>query len=103
MLGDIVLVIDVFNDYEYDVNMFYVIFVVSEKLVCVIFRNCNNILFVICLFDLVLGGEGIFFKKFLVIFGGCFIVLLFRFGWENFEILIDVSKMGLISDIVVVL
>jgi hypothetical protein len=46
-------------------------------------------------------GEGSFLKAPSVIFGGCPIVSPLRFGRENLEVMMDATRLGLVSDIAV--
>lgn len=101
MTGDTVLATDVPDDFEHDMNMVYALLAGSEKPACLSFRSREHIAPAMRLFDLASGGEGAFLKKPSVIFGGCPVVSPLRFGRENLEVLIETSKMGLVSDIAV--
>jgi trimethylamine--corrinoid protein Co-methyltransferase len=65
------------------------------------FNSVENIAPVIELFDRVLGGEGRFKARPFVSFGGCPIVSPLRFGKENLDVLVESSRLGLVSDIAI--
>jgi trimethylamine--corrinoid protein Co-methyltransferase len=65
------------------------------------FRSRQHIKSGIEIFDLTLGGEGRFVKKPFCIFGGCPIVSPLKFGRDNLEVLMEASRLGLVSDIAV--
>lgn len=101
MLGDTVLATDIEDDFEHDMTMVYALLSASEKPTCMSFRTREHIQPAIEMFDMASGGEGSFLKKPSVIFGGCPIVSPLRFGKENLEILMDATRLGLVSDIAV--
>ncbi len=101
MCGDTVIGTDVPDDYEHDMTMVYALLAGTEKPLCLSFRNRQHITPAIELFDLASGGEGSFCKAPSVIFGGCPIVSPLRFGRENLEVMIDTTRLGLVSDIAV--
>ena len=101
MSGDTVIGTDVPDDYEHDMTMVYALMAATEKPLCLSFRKRENISPALQIFDLASGGEGTFLKKPSVIFGGCPIVSPLRFGKENLEVMIDATRLGLISDIAV--
>ena len=82
-------------------NIAYALTAGTEKPLCMSFRSRDFIAPAIEMFDMVLGGEGRFMKKPFCIFGGCPIVSPLKFGRENLELMIDASKLGLVSDIAV--
>jgi len=101
MCGDTVIGTDVPDDYEHDMTMVYALLAGTEKPLCLSFRHRQHITSAIELFDLASGGEGSFLKAPSVIFGGCPIVSPLRFGRENLEVMIDATRLGLVSDIAV--
>jgi len=101
MCGDTVIATDLTDDFEHDMNIAYALTAGTEKPLCMSFRSRDFIAPAIEMFDMVLGGEGRFMKKPFCIFGGCPIVSPLKFGRENLEVLIDASKLGLVSDIAV--
>lgn len=101
MIGDTVLATDVPEDFEHDMSMLYAMLAGSEKPACLCLRNRSHIKPAIELFDAASGGEGSFMKAPSVIIGGCPVVSPLRFGKENLELLIDISRLGLVSDIAV--
>ncbi len=101
MCGDTVIATDLIDDFEHDMNVAYALTAGTEKPLNMSFRSRDFIAPAIEMFDLVLGGEGRFMKKPFCIFGGCPIVSPLKFGRENLEVLIDASRLGLVSDIAV--
>ncbi len=101
MCGDTVIATDLIDDLEHDMNMVYAMIAGTEKPMCMSFRSRDFIAPAIEMCDRVLGGEGKFLEKPFLIFGGCPIVSPLKFGQENLEILIDASRLGLVSDIAV--
>ena len=101
MVGDTVVATDLVDDFEHDMNVAYALMAGTQKPLCMSFRNAKFIRPAIEMFDLVLGGEGRFLKKPFCIFGGCPIVSPLKFGRENLEVLIETSRLGLVSDIAV--
>ncbi|MCP4492327.1 MAG: trimethylamine methyltransferase [Gammaproteobacteria bacterium] len=101
MCGDTVIATDITDDFEHDINIAYALAAGTEKPLCLSFRSREFIKPTIEMFDMILGGEGRFIKKPFAIFGGCPIVSPLKFGRENLEVLIDASKLGLVSDIAV--
>ena len=101
MVGDTVVATDLTDDFEHDMNIAYALTAGTEKPLCMSFRNRDFIRPAIEMFDLILGGEGKFIKKPFCIFGGCPIVSPLKFGPENLGVLIETSRMGLVSDIAV--
>ena len=101
MCGDTVIATDLTDDFEHDMNIAYALTAGTEKPLCMSFRSRDFIAPAIEMFDMVLGGEGRFLKKPFCIFGGCPIVSPLKFGRENLEVLIDASRLGLVSDIAV--
>jgi len=101
MCGDTVIATDLTDDFEHDMNIAYALMAGTEKPLCMSFRSRDFIAPAIEMFDMVLGGEGRFMEKPFCIFGGCPIVSPLKFGRENLEVLIDASRLGLVSDIAV--
>ena len=101
MSGDTVIGTDVPDDYEHDMTMVYALMAATEKPLWLSFRKRENISPALQIFDLASGGEGAFLNKPSVIFGGCPIVSPLRFGKENLEVMIDATRLGLVSDIAV--
>ncbi len=101
MCGDTVIATDLVDDFEHDMNVAYALTAGTEKPLCMSFRSREFIAPAIEMFDMVLGGEGRFVEKPFAIFGGCPIVSPLKFGLENLEVLIDASRLGLVSDIAV--
>jgi len=101
MVGDTVVATDLVDDFEHDMNVAYALTNGTEKPLCMSFRNRDYIRPAIDMFDMILGGEGEFVKKPFCIFGGCPIVSPLKFGRENLEVLIETSRLGLVSDIAV--
>ena len=88
-------------DFEHDINVAYALMAGTEKPLCLSFRSRDFIAPAIEMFDLALGGEGRFVKQPFCIFGGCPIVSPLKFGQDNLEVLIETSRLGLVSDIAV--
>ncbi len=101
MCGDTVIATDLTDDFEHDINIAYALTAGTEKPLCLSFRSRDFIIPTIEMFDMILGGEGRFVEKPFAIFGGCPIVSPLKFGRENLEVLVDASKLGLVSDIAV--
>lgn len=101
MVGDTVVATDLVDDFEHDMNVAYALMAATQKPLCMSFRNAKFIHPAIEMFDMVLGGEGKFLNKPFCIFGGCPIVSPLKFGRENLEVLIEASRLGLVSDIAV--
>ncbi len=101
MCGDTVIATDLTDDFEHDMNVVYALAAGTEKPLNMSFRSRDFIAPAIEMFDMVLGGEGRFVEKPFAVFGGCPIVSPLKFGRENLEVLIDASKLGLVSDIAV--
>ena len=101
MSGDTVIGTDVPDDFEHDMTMVYALMAGTEKPLCLSFRKRENIPPALKIFDLASGGDGAFMKKPSVIFGGCPIVSPLRFGRENLEVMMDATRLGLVSDIAV--
>jgi trimethylamine--corrinoid protein Co-methyltransferase len=101
MIGDTVVPTDVPDDFEHDINIAYALTAATEKPLCMSFRSRQHIKSGIEIFDLTLGGEGRFVKKPFCIFGGCPIVSPLKFGRDNLEVLMEASRLGLVSDIAV--
>ncbi len=101
MCGDTVVATDLTDDFEHDMNVAYALIAGTEKPLCMSFHSRDFIAPAIDMFDMVLGGEGRFVEKPFCIFGGCPIVSPLKFGKENLEVLIDTSRLGLVSDIAV--
>ena len=99
MSGDTVIGTDVPDDYEHDMTMVYALMAATEKPLWLSFRKRENISPALQIFDLASGGEGAFLNKPSVIFGGYPIVSPLRFGKENLEVMIDATRLGLVSDI----
>ena len=101
LVGQTIVATDIEDDFEHDINIFYALMAATEKPLSMSFRRRAFIRPAIEMFDLVLGGEGRFVKQPFCVFGGCPIVSPLRFGEENLEVLIETSKLGLVSDIAV--
>ena len=101
MCGDTVIATDLTVDFEHDMNVAYALMAGTEKPLCMSFRSRDFIAPAIGMFDMALGGEGRFVQKPFCIFGGCPIVSPLKFGRENLEVLMEASRLGLVSDIAV--
>jgi len=101
MVGQPVIATDIEDLFEHDIGILYAQMCATEKPLSMSFANRTHIGPAIELFDLVLGGEGRFVERPFCIFGGCPIVSPLRFGEDNLDILIETSKLGLVSDIAV--
>lgn len=101
MAGVPVVATDVTDPLAHDLNCAYAVMSATEKPFCMSFTDRAHIAKGIEMFDMVLGEEGAFVKEPFCIFGGCPLVSPLRFGKENLEILIDTSRLGLVSDIAV--
>ena len=101
MAGVPVIATDVEDRLEHDLNCIYAVMSATEKPFCMSFSDRSHIAKGVELFDTLLGGEGRFIKEPFCIFGGCPIVSPLRFGEDNLEILIETSRLGLVSDIAV--
>ena len=101
LVGQTIVATDIGDPFEHDINLFYALIAGTEKPLSMSFQDRRFIKPGIELFDLVLGGEGRFLEKPFCVFGGCPIVSPLRFGKENLEIMIETSRLGLVSDIAV--
>ena len=101
MVGDTVVATDLSDDFEHDMNIAYALTAGTEKPLCMSFRKREFVRPAIDMFDMILGGQGKFIEKPFCIFGGCPIVSPLKFGPENLGVLIETSRMGLVSDIAV--
>lgn len=101
MCGDTVVATDLTEDFTHDINVAYALLAGTEKPFCMSFRNRDYIKPAIEMFDLVLGGDGRFLDKPFCVFGGCPIVSPLKFGRENLEVLIETSRLNLVSDIAI--
>ncbi len=99
--GQTVVPTDLADLYEHDLNVAYTLVVGTEKPCEMTFNNTKNIKPTLALFDMVLGGEGRFAKRPFVSFGGCPIVSPLRFARDSLDILVEISKLGLINDIAI--
>ena len=101
MGGGMHIATDLPDPFEHDINLAYTLVAASEKPFCMSFMRRETIASAIAMFDRVLGGEGRFVERPFCIFGGCPIVSPLRFGEDNLEVLIETSRLGLVSDIAV--
>jgi trimethylamine--corrinoid protein Co-methyltransferase len=101
MTGDTVLATDYPEDFVHDMNMLYAMLAGSEKPTCFCLRSKNFLEPAIKMLDIASGGEGAFLKEPSAMIGGCPIVSPLRFGKENLELLMETSRLGIISDIAV--
>ncbi len=101
LVGQPVIATDIEDLFEHDLGILYAQMSATEKPLSMSFADRSHIAPAIELFDLVLGGEGRFVERPFCVFGGCPIVSPLRFGEDNLDILIETSKLGLVSDIAV--
>ena len=101
MTGDTVLATDYPEDYVHDMNMLYALLAGSEKPTCFCLRSKDFLEPAINMLDIASGSEGAFVKEPTATIGGCPIVSPLRFGKENLELLMETSRLGIISDIAV--
>ena len=101
LVGQPVIATDVEDSFAHDISVLYAQISGTEKALSMSFADRSHIEPAIGFFDLVLGGEGRFLARPFVVFGGCPIVSPLRFGEENLGVLIETSKLGLVSDIAV--
>ena len=101
LVGQPVIATDIADPLEHDLGILYAQICGTEKPLSMSFADRSHIAPAIDLFDMVLGGEGRFFERPFCVFGGCPIVSPLRFGEDNLSILIETSKLGLVSDIAV--
>ena len=99
--GQTVIPTDLHDLRVHDLNVAYVAVTATEKPCEMTFQQAKNVREAVALFDMVLGGEGRFAKRPFVSFGGCPIVSPLKFGVDNLELLVETSKLGLISDIAI--
>jgi trimethylamine--corrinoid protein Co-methyltransferase len=101
LVGQPVIATDIEDPFEHDIGILYAQICGTEKPLSMSFARRDHIARAIAMFDMVLGGEGRFVERPFVVFGGCPIVSPLRFGEDNLEILIETSRLGLVSDIAV--
>ena len=101
MAGVPAIATDVVGPLEHDLNCAYAVMSATEKPFCMSFTDRSHIARAIEMFDMVLGDEGRFVREPFCIFGGCPLVSPLRFGKDNLDILIETSRLGLVSDIAV--
>ncbi len=101
LVGQPVIATDMADPFEHDIGILYAQISATEKPLSMSFADRSHILRAIEFFDMVLGGEGRFFERPFCVFGGCPIVSPLRFGEDNLSIMIETSKLGLVSDIAV--
>ena len=101
LVGQTIVATDIEDPFEHDINLFYALIAGTEKPLSMSFQDRRFIKPGIELFDLVLGGEGRFLERPFCVFGGCPIVSPLRFGKENLDIMVETSRLGLVSDIAV--
>lgn len=99
--GQTVIPTDLHDLRVHDLNVAYVAAVATEKPCEMTFQQAKNVREAVALFDTVLGGEGRFVQRPFVSFGGCPIVSPLKFGTDNLELLVETSKLGLVSDIAI--
>lgn len=85
----------------HDLNVAYAALAGTRKPFSLSTANVDHIGPLIELFDLVAGGPGRFLERPFASIGGCPIVSPLRFGRENAEVLVAVSRLGLVADIAV--
>jgi trimethylamine--corrinoid protein Co-methyltransferase len=101
LVGQPVIATDMADVFEHDLGILYAQMSATEKPLSMSFADRSHIAPAIEMFDLVLGGEGRFLERPFCVFGGCPIVSPLRFGEDNLSIMIETSKLGLVSDIAV--
>ncbi len=101
LVGQPVIATDIDDLFEHDIGILYAQVTATEKPLSMSFANRTHIEPAIAFFDMVLGGEGRFVERPFCVFGGCPIVSPLRFGEDNLDILVETSKLGLVSDIAV--
>jgi trimethylamine--corrinoid protein Co-methyltransferase len=101
LVGQPVIATDIDDLFQHDIGILYAQVQATEKPLSMSFADRSHIAPAIEFFDMVLGGEGRFLRKPFCIFGGCPIVSPLKFGEENLAVLIETSKLGLVSDIAV--
>jgi trimethylamine--corrinoid protein Co-methyltransferase len=101
LVGQPVIATDMADPFEHDIGILYAQISATEKPLSMSFADRSHIAPAIEFFDLVLGGEGRFVERPFCVFGGCPIVSPLRFGEDNLNIMIETSKLGLVSDIAV--
>ena len=87
--------------YIHDMNIAYAELAGTGKSFALGIAVADHIDPLIRLFDLHLGREGAFLERPFCTFGGCPIVSPLRFGKENAEVLVKVTRLGMVADVAI--